>query len=176
MRNFNFNNVDEASENSYTEPGTIAVFTIAEVKFDTTQNGKDYMEVKFDESPTASMTHRFYMSEKALPRVQSLYKAVVGAPLQGENITEQQIIAALTGKQVALKITGRLYEGKIYSDLPFGGFCKAPNLIGELAFTQRETNELESMRAQAAMATAAAPQQNGTAGAPVQATGGADDF
>ena len=179
MRNFNFDNVDEVS-GGYSQPGTIAVFTVDGVEFGTSDNGKDYMEVNFKENPSTSLKHRFYMSEGALPRVQSLYKAAVGNKLEGQNVSEAMIIAGLQGKQIALKVTAKINDGKVYSDLPFGGFCKPAAQISELAFTAKEAGELEDAKLVARNAAAAAPGTAAgpapTAGAAAQPTGQADDF
>ena len=173
MRDFNFEGVEEASSDSYTQPGTIAVFDITDVKFETSDNAKDYMELKFNEAPTVFMTHRFYMTEKAFPRVQSLHKALTGNKIAG-NITDAQLIAVLQGKKIALKVTSRAHNGKVYADLPFGGFCKPVDNIAELAFTAKEQAEIDAGKAMVRTAATAAPDAEGSS--PATATGQADDF
>jgi hypothetical protein len=174
MRDFNFEGVEEASSDSYTQPGTIAVFTIGDVKFETSDNAKDFMELKMIESPGVFFTHRFYMTEKAFPRVQSLHKAIVGNKIEG-NITDAQLTAILKDKQVALKVTGRVHNGKVYADLPFGGFCKPVAALAELAYTAKEQIELDAGLAMVRNAATAAPDGEGNA-APATATGTVDDF
>lgn len=182
-RTFNFDNVPEASEKGLTDPGTKAVFTITKVEFDTSKNGKDFGEVTFDEGQS-SFWHRFYMSEGAVSRMQTLYKAALGVPLSGD-VNEEQIKAALTNKRVALKVIGRVgTDGKGYPDLSFGGFAKPEAQLAELEYTPKELELIQAAKDATATYNAVqsdteTPQGAGTqpadAGAP-QPTGGADDF
>ena len=135
-----FKGVEEAKERIMTPVGTIDVFTIEEVKFDaTTKKGTYYMGVTFGRL-TDSFNHSFFLSEKALPRVKSLCK-VAGKELGPEDeLAEEQLKALLTGKKMALKVIPKFDEenGKVYPDLPFGGFAKTVDKKDELAFSDQE--------------------------------------
>lgn len=142
-----FKGVEEAKDRVMTRPGTIGVFKITDVKFGQSEKKATYfMGVTFSRKED-EFSHRFYLSEKALPRVVSLVKAASGVVL-GDDVSEEKLIALLKGKEIAMKITGRIDEenGKAYADLSFGGFCKDPAEIGELVFNHKE----EELNAQAA--------------------------
>ena len=139
MAGINFKGVEEAKERVMTRPGTIDVFDITEVKFDTTKNkGTYYMGVTFSRKAD-EFQHSFFLSEKALPRVVTLLKHAAGTELDSE-VMEEKLIAMLKGKKVAMKVTAKFDEenGRAYADLSFGGFCKSPDKIKELAFTNKE--------------------------------------
>src|SRR5690348_13578473 len=139
MSGLNFKGVDEAKDLVMTKPGTIAVFNIEEVKFDSSKNkGTYYMGVKFSKKGD-SFSHSFYLTEKALPRVKTLIKAVTGKVIE-EELLEEQIKMMLTGKEVALKVIAKIDEenGRAYPDLGFGGFCKPVANISELVFNDKE--------------------------------------
>lgn len=183
-RTFNFDGVDEASEKEFTMPGVKGVFSISKVEFATSKNGKDYGEVTFD-NVVSHFRHRFYMSEGAISRMQTVYKAATGGQaLIGNNVAESAIIAALTGKQVALKVVGRVgNDGKGYADLSFGGFAKMPGQLAELEFTPKEKELIQAAKAATANQVAASPDTEaaapGAPGAPAgapAATGTSDDF
>lgn len=143
-----FNNVSEASDAIYTEPGTIDSFLIQDVTFGESSNGKGYIECNFKQDNGSSFKHRFYTSSGALPRIQSLWKTVNGATLSGQ-VGEEQIVAGLKGKKLALKVTARIAEdtGRAYADLPFGGFCKTVDKMSELSFTSAEQEAIHAGRA-----------------------------
>lgn len=139
MSGLNFKGVDEAKETVMTAPGTIDVFTIKDVVFETTKNkGTYYMGVTFN-NKSSEFKHSFFLSEKALPRVKSLVKHVTGKVLE-EEVLEEQLIKMLKGKEVALKVTGKIDEenGRAYPDLGFGGFSKEKENIDQLFFTDKE--------------------------------------
>lgn len=141
-----FKGVEEARETIMTPPGTIAIFTIKEVKFDATKNkGTYYMGVLFARKQD-QFSHSFFLSEKALPRVKSLVKVATGKPIGEEDeLTEEQLKMLLTGKEIALKVTAKFDDetGKAYPDLIFGGFSKSPDKISELTFSDEETAKNE---------------------------------
>ena len=135
----NFSGVEEAKESLMTRPGTKDVFEITEVKFDASKNkGTYYMGVKFTRKQD-SFTHSFFLTEKALPRVKSLVKWACGVELDSE-VVEEQLSKMLTGKKIALKVTGKIDEtnGRAYPDLSFGGFGKEAGKLAELEFNEPE--------------------------------------
>jgi hypothetical protein len=148
MGGISFKGVEEAKDRVMTRPGTIGIFKISDVKFGQSEKKATYfMGVTFSRKED-EFSHRFYLSEKALPRVVSLVKAASGTILDGDDVSEEKLIALLKGKELAMKVTGRIDEenGKAYADLSFGGFCKDTAEIGELVFNHKE----EDLNAQAA--------------------------
>lgn len=171
MAGINFKGVEEAKDKVGTKPGTIGVFKISDVKFDTTKNkGTYYMGVTFSRSGD-EFSHSFFLSEKALPRIKSLVKNVAGVDLDSE-VLEEKLIALLKGKEVALKVTARIDEtnGRAYADLSFGGFSKPADKVGELAFSSKEEELNEKAKAIYASASAGAdaPTKSAVAAAPVE--------
>lgn len=149
MSGISFKGVEEARETVMTPPGTIGVFTIKEVKFDSTKNkGTYYMGVLFARKQD-QFSHSFFLSEKALPRVKSLVKIATGKSIgDEEELTEEQLKVMLTGKELAMKVTAKFDEenGRAYPDLAFGGFGKAPANIAELAFSDDELAKNEKAK------------------------------
>lgn len=171
MAGINFKGVEEAKDKVSTRPGTIGVFTISDVKFDTTKNkGTYYMGVTFSRSGD-EFSHSFFLSEKALPRIKTLVKNVAGVELDSE-VLEEKLVALLKGKQVALKVTARIDEtnGRAYADLSFGGFSKPAANVEDLIFSSKEeelNNKAKAIYASAS-AGADAPTKSVTATAPVE--------
>jgi len=134
-----FKGVEEAKEVLMTPPGTIDLFDIKEVKFDTTKNkGTYYMGVTFARKGD-QFSHSFFLSEKALPRIKSLVKMATKEVLE-DDLAEEQLKIKLEGKKIALKVTARFDEsnGRAYPDLIFGGFGKSADRLSELVFTEQE--------------------------------------
>lgn len=138
----NFSGVEEAKELRMTPPGTIDVFKIQKVEFNASKNkGTMYMGVQFSRKEDG-FQHSFFLTEKALPRIQSLVKAATGKALDGE-MEEQGMISMLEGKEIALRVTGKISEnGKGYPDLPFGGFAKPAKQKDELTFSVTEKAQI----------------------------------
>jgi hypothetical protein len=163
MGGINFKGVEEAKEKVMTRPGTIGVFKISDVKFGTTKNkGTYYMGVTFSRKED-EFQHSFFLSQAALPRIVSLVKHAAGVKLDDDNVLEEKLITLLKGKDLALKVTGRIDEtsGRAYADLSFGGFSKEPARIDELAFSQKEI-ELNHLADKAYAAGAAAKPEAAT--------------
>jgi hypothetical protein len=158
MSGLNFKGVDEVKETVMTAPGTIDVFTIKDVVFETTKNkGTYYMGVTFN-NKSSEFKHSFFLSEKALPRVKSLVKHATGKVLEDE-VLEEQIIKMLKGKELAMKVTAKIDEetGRAYPDLSFGGFSKEKEKIDELFFSDKEielNKTAAAIRAAGSMANA----------------------
>jgi len=153
--NFDFNNIDPAEEGKgFTAPGTIAVFTIEEVKFNE-KDGKEIFEVTFSRKED-SFREYFYLTEKAAPRFVYLYEKVMGTKNLPE--AEQGIISALTGKNIALKVIGSVNQntGKGYPCLPFSGFARPVGELGDLSFSNSEKGKIDAA-IQAQQQSAAAP-------------------
>ena len=142
MSGINFKGVEEAKDSTMTRPGTIDVFEIKEVKFETTKGkGTYYCGVTFARK-NDNFRHSFFLTEKAVGRLKALIKAATGKVLE-EEVFEDQIKVMLEGKKVALKVTGKVDEtnGRGYPDLAFGGFAKDPSMVGELSFSDQENDK-----------------------------------
>jgi len=142
----NFDNVQDAQSSNMILPGTIGIFTIKDVEAGVTPNSKEYLKVTF-ENENGSFSHSFYLSEKALPRVQHLWmKSHNGEMLKGE-IEINAIVAGLINRKVGLKVGGTISnKGKTYPDLAFGGFASLPTQedLANLKFSAREQMDVDA--------------------------------
>ena len=156
---FNLSNTKAADEGrSMTEPGTIAVFAIEEIKYDE-KNGKEFFEVTFGRKED-SFREYFYLTEKAAERFVYLYNKIMDTESLPED--ENGIISALTGKSIALKVGGKVNEqtGKGYPSLPYSGYGRKVEQMDELKFSNTELGKVEAAKA-AQLRGAAAPSPNG---------------
>jgi len=146
MSVLNFDGVQDAKGGDMVLPGTKAIFTIAEVEHGTSTNkGTPYLKMKFLSDDGASFTHSFYLSEKALSRIQHLWKHSHGGEELKGQVTIEGLIAGFKGRKVGLKVTGMIgNNGKTYPDLPFGGFACDPTAeaLEELQFTSTEQADI----------------------------------
>jgi hypothetical protein len=143
MSNLNFSGVEEAGK-PLTSPGTKAVFTLKKITFGTSkEKNTPGMTVELEQAGGVSQfKETFYTTEKAMPRIQHLHKAVTGAKIEG-TVTEEQLVAKLEGKKVGLKVIGRVgSDGNGYPALPFGGFACSIDKVGDLEFTVQEQNAI----------------------------------
>lgn len=155
---FNFNDVKAAEEGKpMTPPGTIAVFTIEEVKFNQA-NGKENFQVTFSRNED-SFREYFHLTEKAAERFVYLYNKVMGTETLPES--EAGIIAALTGKSLALKVVGSINNqtGKGYPGLPYSGYARPAAEIADLSFSNTEQGKIQAV-IEAQRNVAANPQQS----------------
>lgn len=136
MENFEFDGVEAAQGGSLTMPGTIGIFNISEVEFvkskekqttgmKFTLSAKEILVAGVLTPEESSFNHTFYMTPKALNRTQYLHEVMFDTKLSG-TLSEQHLIAAFKGKDVALKVTGQVGDtnGKGYPNLPYAGFAK----------------------------------------------------
>lgn len=139
---FSFDNVEEVSAKGFTEPGTKGKFKIAKVEFENSKNkGTRGMVVTFEDK-TSSFRHTFWMTEKALGRIQSLSVAATGEKLTGD-VSEDALKKKLEGKFLGLKVTGTVSDsGKGYADVPFSGFCTSKDKVEELSFSAKEQGDI----------------------------------
>lgn len=160
---FNFNGVNAAEEGKgFTPPGVIDVFTIEKVEFKTNENsGKELFEVTFARKED-SFREYFYLTEKAAERFVYLYDKVLGTTSLPES--EAGIVAALTGKSIALKVIGNVNQqsGKGYPSLPYSGYARPVAEISELSFSNSEKGKIDAAVAAQTQAAsgAAAPQSS----------------
>ena len=170
----NFDGVEEA-QSGMTAPGTKGIFKITKVEAKTNMNGKEYLAITFESEDGSSFTHMFYWTEKAVSRIQHLWKHATGTKLEGE-VAIQQVIAGLTGKKVGLKVIGRIgTNGRSYPDLSYGGFaCDATaEEVAKLQFTATEQRAVDAALENAQNQGV----ENADSEAPTpEATATADDF
>jgi hypothetical protein len=143
----NFDGVEEAKGGNMTMPGTISTFKIKAVGFDNSTNkGTRGMNIEFvDTNDGSSFKHTFWLSQKALTRVQHLVSHACKQKLQGQ-VSEPQLKAMLENKILPLKVTAQITsENKVYPDLSFGSFTADD--INELSFTSSEREDIERGKA-----------------------------
>jgi hypothetical protein len=142
----NFSDVQEAQGSSMVLPGTIGIFTIKNAEEGTSKNGKEFVAIEFESAEGSSFKHTFYLVEKALSRIQHLWKHTHEGNLLSGDVTTKALVAGFIGKKVGLKVSGRISNnGKSYSDLAFGGFACDPteDKVNELNFTPQEKKNIE---------------------------------
>lgn len=170
----NLSNVKAAEEGRpMTPPGTIAVFTIEDIKFDE-KNDKEFFEVTFGRKED-SFREYFYLTPKAAERFVYLYEKIMGTDNLPDN--ENGIMAALNGKSIALKVGGKVNEqtGKGYPSLPYAGFARPIAAIEELSFSNSELGKVEAAK-QAQLSAASAPSANGASNPAQTVIGDEDSF
>ena len=158
---FAFNEIKAAEEGKpMTSPGTISAFNIEEVKFNQ-KNGKESFEVTFSRKED-SFREYFHLTPKAAERFVYLYEKVMGTDALPES--ETGIIAALTGKTIALKVIGNVNEqsGKGYPSLPYSGYARPVAQLEELKFSNSEHGKIAATIAaqRQSVAAPAAPSSN----------------
>lgn len=141
----NFSGVEEAKGGGMVKFGTIGVFKVKAIKFGTSPDkGTPYVEPEFVNADGESFRESFYLTDKALPKLQHLIVAATGnkAP---DQLSYQQLEAMLMNKKVALKVHGNHVpaKGAVYPTLGFGGFAKPEDKLAELVFTASEQQEHE---------------------------------
>lgn len=125
-----FSNVEVAKGSEYLEPGMYRLKVDADnVKVETPENKTPYLSVKLVSENGSSITEKFFLTAKALPRLQYLHKGWFGKELSRTftNFIEvgNYFKAALTSKIVTRPvITGGKVtpDGKFYSSLPYTDF------------------------------------------------------
>ena len=145
-----FDGVEEAQGSNMTMPGTIGMFTISDCVYAPSKDkGTPGLKFTFDSADGSSFTHTFWLTGKALSRLQHLAKHALNTSLSGK-IQTSQLVVSFKGKKVALKVTAQINEsnGRVYPDLPFGGF--AADKVEDLKFNGRELEEIEKGKALAA--------------------------
>ena len=154
-----------------TTPGTVAVFDVADVKFDE-KNDKEFFQVTFEREQDL-FNEWFYMTTDASKRIVELFDRLnEGVQIPND---ENAIIAALKGKKVALRVSGKVNpnNGKGGPTLPFLGFSRKPALIQELIDRGFSTRETEGINAALA---AIKGGTNGTSETPPESTADPDSF
>lgn len=143
-----FKGVDQAKGKPMTVPGTIGLFTITAVKFDKSKEKQTpYMEVTFDhESDGTQFRHSFYLSQKALPRIQHLIASATGSEIT-EKITHEILPKKLMGKKIGLKVLGEISnKGKGFPTISYSGFATSPEEVQFLSLTSLEKEACEAAK------------------------------
>lgn len=126
----NFGAIPTATSSSYLEPGMYRLkVDPTNTKVFTPQGKTPYLSVKFIDEKGGSLTEKFFITAKALPRLQYLHEAWFGKKLDKSFKTYEDIgeyfRQALTIKIVSRPmITGGRFtaDGKFYAGLPYSGF------------------------------------------------------
>jgi hypothetical protein len=169
---FDLSGVDAAAEGRpMTNPGTIAVFAVEEIEFKEKDDGKEYFEVTLGR-PEDSFREYFYLTEKAAERFVYFWSKVMDGAAMPES--ETGIIAALKGKEVALKVTGSVnnQSGKGYPGLPYSGFARPVAEMADLSFSNNEKGKIAAAIEAQTQSSNAAP---GAAAATTQMAATASD-
>ena len=178
----NFEGVDEAVNTQFTQPGTIAMFTITNCEFVNSKEKKTpglkctFTEVGGDES---TFSHNFWLTPNALTRIQTLAKFALKQKLVGQ-MNPAGLAAMFKGKTLPLKVIPQINEtkGKVYADLSYADF--SADKIEELKFNAKEKADIErgkSVVAQTNIQNADADAPANTATGPTPGnTQAADDF
>jgi hypothetical protein len=138
-----FSQIEPAQEVKFLEPGMYRLKVDKDnIKVETPANKTPFLQVRFVGENGASLTEKFFLTPKAMPRFAYLHEAWFGKKLT-EKFTSmvdvgKYFLAALTSKIVTRPmITGgkQTADGKFYSGLPYTGFIVADeNLFEEGAF------------------------------------------
>lgn len=130
---FNFKDVElPKGEVSYVKPG---FWTLAPVKAELVEtSGKTpYLNITF-EGNSGKLVDKFYLSEKALPRLLYLHTELYNKALEKDFATSKEVetyFNTLFEKKVIplnLKVIGQeAVNGKIYASLPYTSFVSSDN-------------------------------------------------
>ena len=145
----NFEGVDEAISTQFTQPGTIAMFTITDCEFVESKEKKTpglkctFTEIGGDES---TFSHNFWLTPNALTRIQTLAKYALKQKLVGQ-MNPAGLAAMFKGKQLPLKVIPQINEakGRVYADLSYADF--SADKIEELKFNAKEKADIERGKA-----------------------------
>jgi hypothetical protein len=125
-----FGNVEAASEAKFLDPGMYRLKVDAENTSVIAQDGKTpYLTVRFYSEKDGSVNEKFFLTAKALPRLQYLHEVWFNKKLDKKFTNFVQVgeyfKAALTSKIVTrpMVVGGKITpDGKFYSGLPYTGF------------------------------------------------------
>lgn len=125
-----FSQVDPAAESSYLAPGMYRLKVDPENTKVVTPEGKNaYLSVRFVDQNGSGINEKFFLTAKAMPRLQYLHEAWFGkrSDKKFTSFPEvgQYFQAALTAKIVTrpLVVGGKITpDGKFYAGLPYSGF------------------------------------------------------
>lgn len=137
----NFSQIDSAATNEFLEPGMYRLKVDADKKYTklVSEDSKTpYLQVRFVSDKGASVTEKFFLTTKALPRLQYLHEAWFNKKLDRKFDSMKEVgeyfLKALIVKIVARPmITGGKFaaNGKFYSGLPYTGFVIADESLFE---------------------------------------------
>jgi hypothetical protein len=135
-----FGSVNAASSTEYLEPGMYRLKVDKEgTKLVTPEGKTPYLNVRFTSENGASLNEKFFLTAKALPRLQYLHEAWFNKRLDKKFTSMLDVgkyfQAALTAKIVtrAMITGGKITtDGKFYSGLPYTGFV----LVDESQFEE----------------------------------------
>ena len=141
----NFEGVDEAVNTQFTQPGTIAMFTISDCEFITSKEKSTpglkvtFTEISKDETV---FSHNFWLTANSLTRIQTLAKYTLKEKLIGQ-INPAGLVARFKGKQLPLKVIAQINEtkGRAYASLSYADF--SAEKIEELKFNAKEIADIE---------------------------------
>lgn len=121
----NFGAVPVATSSTFLVPG---VYSLTPTEARLERGGKSpYLEITFT-GKEGSMKDKFYLSPKALERIQYLHNSLYGKPLEKPFTTYEEVAAyfdrAFKGKTVTTRVLvgGEESNGRVYTRLGYSGF------------------------------------------------------
>jgi hypothetical protein len=128
MSAFDFSNVEAAKGGQYLRPGMWKLTPTA-VDFEQPDKGNPRLKVTFSHKDGSSLKEMFFLTPKALGRLQYLHEAWFGKKLEkafssAEQIGEYFKKALLSkSKEMPMLVGGeQTMDGKVYARLPYTGF------------------------------------------------------
>jgi hypothetical protein len=128
MSTFDFSKVEVAKSSQYVRPGMWKM-SVTDVELVTPENKNPCLNITFSKSDGASFRDRFFITPKALSRLQYLHEAWFGKKLEKAFTSVEQLgeyfKKALTtkSKEMPMIVGGEENaEGRVYARLPFTGF------------------------------------------------------
>lgn len=148
---FDFSQVVVENNGSYLAPGHYNV-SVKDVSYDKT--GTPALVVTFANKQGSMVKEKFWLTAKALPRLQYLHEAWFGKKLEKAFKSVEEIVTyftrALTAKEIRKNIIvsgNEADNGKVYGNLKFLGFVLPDTVtIEEGPFAEGTTNYIENVK------------------------------
>jgi len=107
--------------------------------------GKPVMDL-FVQTEGGDHTEKFWLTEKAAPRLKMLYLSCVKEQLQGDINTD--VFQNLVGLEVSFKLIPKIADstGKVYYNFPYGDFIRLREHKHTLSFKQSELDVIEEVK------------------------------
>lgn len=134
-----FGSVDAAAESTYLEPGMYRLKVDKERTSVVAPEGKTpYLAVKFVDENGGGVNEKFFLTAKAMPRLQYLHEAWFGKKLD-KTFTSFLAVGEYFRQALTLKIVTRPMvvggkttpDGKFFSGLPYTGFVVVEEALFE---------------------------------------------
>lgn len=137
-----FSKIPVPTATEFLEPGMYRLKVDKDaVKLETPQGKTPYLSVRFVSDKGASLTEKFFLTKKAIPRFQYLHQAWFGKEID-KVFNSYEEIGEYFAKALVVKIVSRPMvtggkigtDGRFYSGLPYLGFVVDESLFEEGSF------------------------------------------